>query len=337
MAAASRRSPLPPASSSPDTGQPLRLPPPASRPPKPKTEPDPGRPAPPRPAPRFAKQLPWRRPRRPGPPAAPVCTPQDVLAGTANPQLIEAADVIRCSVHVRLPGHDAPPDPPSLRDAVRLPLHRADPVRRVVAYRGRRSVVSMHYTHTNCELLLCESMAEVAVLTSLDQAATVVGLATQPFLLTLQPAAGGRAVRHVPDLLALLDDGSYLLVDVTGPLGLRSGRARWAWALTAAACRTVPGIRYCVATGLPAAYNTNLRWMSGCARPGWAPPAAIGRLVASGGGPWTIADLLDEFTAVGRLWEPIALTAVGRLLWQGRLTADLTRPLRDDTVVEAVT
>lgn len=74
----------------------------------------------------------------------------------------------------------------------------------------------------------------------------------------------------------------------------------------------------------------NLRWLAGYRRPFVRVAGTAERLLHSAADPTPLLQLAES---VG---DPIAvLPTLFHLLWSGGLSIDLSRPLRDDTVVRA--
>ncbi|MFG2803576.1 TnsA-like heteromeric transposase endonuclease subunit [Streptomyces pseudovenezuelae] len=219
----------------------------------------------------------------------------------------------------------------------RLPLSRASevefeaglPVRAFPSYRGQRHFPGLHWAATTGGHVGFESWLERDHVMLLDFAPEVTGLLSQPFWLFWEDERGKR-VSHAPDYFARFEDGRGLVVDCR-PLDRIDVRSAVKFEATRAACMNA-GWGYRVVGEVDAVRMTNVRWLAGYRHPrhGVA-QGMVERLLALFSVP---SPLVGQASLAG---DPIAVLPMAfHLLWQGRLGADLSRPLSDTTLVSRV-
>jgi len=162
----------------------------------------------------------------------------------------------------------------------------------------------------------------------LDFDPSVVGISSQPFWLHWTDAAG-TTVSHAPDFFARRRDGSAVVVDCR-PVERRKPRDVAKFDATARAC-ALAGWEYLLLGAVDALVTANLRWLAGYRHPRHRLPEIAQLLRHAFSTP---APLLAGGQAAG---DPIAvLPVLFHLLWCQELSADLSTPLHQDTVVTLV-
>jgi len=213
-----------------------------------------------------------------------------------------------------------------VRDLASMRTAGSRPVRRFSWRTGQRHRPGLQYLVSTGRHHGFESVAEQRLLLVLDFAGAVLDVLAQPFRLRYATRIGWE--EHIPDFLALTEDGE-LLVDVRpgDRIGERD-RVRFAAAAeTALAC----GWRYVVVTGWRPHVLSNVDTLSAQRRP-LSDPLGVQRelLAAAGGAPIAFGDLV-AVTALPAVARAHAL----HLIWHRRLAIDLAVPLGDDTPVWA--
>ena len=204
-----------------------------------------------------------------------------------------------------------------------VPLEQGLPVRRFTCRKGQRHLSELWWStggHVGFE-----SWLERDQVLHLDFDPSVVGIASQPFWLHWT-AEAGTTVTHAPDFFARRRDGSAVVVDCR-PVERRKPRDVAKFDATARAC-ALAGWEYRLLGAADALVTANLRWLAGYRHPRHRLPeiALLLRHVFS-----TPAPLLAGGQAAG---DPIAvLPVLFHLLWCQELSADLSTPLHQDTVV----
>ncbi|HWJ65126.1 MAG TPA: TnsA-like heteromeric transposase endonuclease subunit [Nocardioides sp.] len=169
--------------------------------------------------------------------------------------------------------------------------------------------------------LMLESGLEHDLVRVLDRDPDVTWIVPQPLQLEW---GAGRNRKHVPDLLAAGPNGSVTVWDVKTATATASARFDIARQLTEQACASV-GWKYAVFTGLPAVHRHNLLWLHAYrSRPAWA-DRWEGELLAAASDGTTLGELVG--------CEPGRTSLTWHLIWAGRLSVDLTRPLTSTTRV----
>ena len=218
---------------------------------------------------------------------------------------------------------------------VRCPLSRAvdtafedvAPVREFPSYRGQRHFPGLYWAASTDRHVGFESWLERDHAILLDFDPQVRAFASQPFWLHWRDAASGRARTHAPDFFVRLADGVGLVIDCR-PADRVDERSAAAFTATRHACELV-GWKYRLVGEIDPVRVANLRWLAGYRHGRYGCGPATVAAVRSAF--WNAAPLVTQAAEVG---DPIAvLPVVFHLLWQGLLTADLSRPLSDHTLV----
>ena len=215
-----------------------------------------------------------------------------------------------------------------LAQAWAVPLEQGMPVRRFTSRKGQRHLSGLWWSATTGGHVGFESWLERDSLLHLDFDASLVGIASQPFWLQWTDAAG-TTVSHAPDFFARRADGSAVVVDCR-PVERRKPRDVAKFDATARACALV-GWEYRLLGRLDQIVTSNVRWLAGYrhARHRLPEIAQLLRHAFS-----TPTPLLAGGQTAG---DPIAvLPTLFHLLWCGELSADLSAPLHQDTVVTLV-
>lgn len=201
----------------------------------------------------------------------------------------------------------------------------APPVREFASYRGQRHFPGLYWSASMGRHVGFESWLERDHAILLDFEPQVVGYASQPFWLYWRETSTGRRLSHAPDFFARLADGTGVVVDCR-PVELMD-RSAASFAAMRRACDLV-GWVYRLVGEIDAVRVANLRWLAGYRHPRFGEPATCAAVLSVF---WTPAPLLAQAGEVG---DPIAvLPVLFHLLWRGQLTADLSRPLSDRTLV----
>lgn len=199
------------------------------------------------------------------------------------------------------------------------------PVRRHRPRKGQRHLGGLWWCATTAGHVGFESWLERDNVMLLDFDPAVVGIAAQPFWLSWPNDAGLRTW-HAPDFFARRIDGTALVVDCR-PVERRRPQDLAKFAVTERACAWL-GWEYRLVAGLDPVLLGNLRWLSGYRHPRNDVPAVVVSLLEVFATP---TPLLAGAEAVG---DPIAvLPALFHLLWRQVLSADLSRPLGEATLV----
>jgi hypothetical protein len=205
-----------------------------------------------------------------------------------------------------------------LAEATAVAFEEGHPVRGFPSYRGQRHFPGLYWAATTGGHVGFESWLERDHAMLLDFAPEVTGLLSQPFWLFWEDERGKR-VSHAPDYFARFEDGRGLVVDCR-PLDRIDSRSAAKFATARTACASV-GWGYRVVGEVDAARMANVRWLAGYRHPRHGAAAGlIERLLALFSAP---SPLVGQSGLMG---DPIAvLPVVFHLLWQGQLSADLSR------------
>jgi hypothetical protein len=215
-----------------------------------------------------------------------------------------------------------------LENADAIDFGQSRPFRKPPAYRGQRNFPGWWWSATTRSHVAYESWLERHHLMEADRDARVTGIAGQPFELTWPRGKGKRPAGHVPDFLFRTLDGRAIVTDCR-PVKRSDEDFRYKAAVTAAACRVI-GWEFRLAGEPDPVWAANLRWLAGYRHPRFGDEHLEAVLLDL----FTEARLLGE-TAV-QVGDPIRVRPVlFHLLWRGCLTADLSRPLGDSTILVA--
>lgn len=147
----------------------------------------------------------------------------------------------------------------------------------------------------------------------------------QPFEL-IWPV-GKKQARHVPDLFCRMLGGQVVVTDCR-PVGRADEKFRRKAAVTAAACSHI-GWDYRLVGEPDPVWAANLRWLAGYRHPRFGDEHLEGLLVS-------LFASAQPLSAARQAGDPIRVRPVlFHLLWRGRLSADLGRPLGETTILTA--
>jgi hypothetical protein len=212
-----------------------------------------------------------------------------------------------------------------LSDAWVVPFESGVPVRRITSRQGQRHLSGLWWCATTGGHVGFESWLERDHVMLLDFDPAVVGIASQPFWLSWTDECGSR-LRHAPDYFTRRADGSAVVVDCR-PVERRKARDVAKFEATAAACGRI-GWQYRLVGGLDRITVSNVRWLAGYRHPRHDLPAVAPLLREVFATP---TPLMAGAEAVG---NPIGvLPVLFHLLWRHELTADLSTPLHQGTLV----
>jgi hypothetical protein len=212
-----------------------------------------------------------------------------------------------------------------LAEAAAVRFEQAMPVRRFPARRGQRHLSGLWWSATTGGHVGFESWLERDHLMALDFDPAVTGIVSQPFWLYWADEAGGR-VSHAPDYFARRADSPAVVVDCR-PAERRKPADMEKFEATARAC-ALAGWDYELRGAPDPVLTGNLRWLAGYRHCRHAVPATAEALREVFAVP---APLMAGAEAAG---DPFAtLPVLFCLLWRGVLTADLSVPLGERTLV----
>lgn len=213
----------------------------------------------------------------------------------------------------------------ALEDADEVDFGRARPFRKPPAYRRQRNFPGWWWSVTTRSHVVYESWLERHHLIEADRDPRVTGIAGQPFALTWP--SGKRMVQHVPDIFCRTFDGGGVVTDCRAVE--KADEFRYRCSVTAAACQVV-GWDFRLVGEPDPVWAANLRWLAGYRHPRFAAPDLEEQLVSSLTQPRPLAEV------AGQIGDPIrVLPVVLNLLWLGRLSGDLSRPLGSGTILIA--
>jgi len=201
----------------------------------------------------------------------------------------------------------------------------AKPLRKPPAYRGQRDFPGWWWSATTRSHVLYDSWLERHYIIEADRDARVTGIAGQPFALTW-PSGKRRDSAHFPDLFCHSVDGGGIVTDCR-PVERSDDDFRYKCAVTAAACQ-VAGWEFRLVGEPDPVWAANLRWIAGYRHPRFADPGIEDLLAAAFAQPGSLAETARQ------AGDPIrVLPVLFHLLWRGRLTGDLSRPLGYGTIL----
>ncbi len=202
----------------------------------------------------------------------------------------------------------------SLREYATVRFERVAAVRAFPTFRGQRNFPGSWWWATTGTHVGFESWLERDHVMLADFDPEVVGLASQPFWLTL--SCGGRTRRHAPDFFARLADGTGVVVDVRAEERIKGEDAE-VFAATAAACKAV-GWDYRRVGTVDPVLAANVRWLAGYRHRRNFEAGHATRLIALCAEGRVLAEVAEE---VGERLS--VLPVLFHLLWTGVLRADL--------------
>ncbi len=216
----------------------------------------------------------------------------------------------------------------ALHEAGTIDFGRTQVFREPPAYRGQRNFPGWWWSVTTRSHVAYESWLERHHVIEADRDARVTGIAGRPFALTWP--SGKRQVKHIPDLFCRMFDGGSAITDCR-PVSKTDADFRHKCAVTAAACQ-VAGWEFRLVGEPDPVWAANLRWLAGYRHPRFADPGLEELLVTAFAQPKPLAEAAKQGGDSIRV-----LPVLFHLLWLGRLTGDLSRPLGTGTVLAAST
>ncbi|MET8698289.1 TnsA-like heteromeric transposase endonuclease subunit [Kitasatospora sp. NPDC004723] len=210
-------------------------------------------------------------------------------------------------------------------DATKVRFEDGRPVRDIPSYADQKHTPGKLWFATSDRFLEYESYLESKWMKLLDFDPEVANVAAQPF--ELEGRDQGGVWRHTPDLFARLRDGSVQLLDVkpdrfTDRLDVARQRQR------TAAVSEAMGWQYAMVGEPDPLRWASVKWLAGYRRPSTAADELAAPLLELAADPVAIGDLLAFQPA-----PDIARAVVYHLMWHHRLAFDITKPLRDHTLV----
>jgi hypothetical protein len=213
----------------------------------------------------------------------------------------------------------------ALEDAAGFDFGLAKAFRKPPAYRGQRNFPGWWWSATTRSHVLYESWLERHHVIEADRDARVVAISGQPFELTWPE--GKKQGRHVPDLFCRMLEGQAVVTDCR-PVKKADERFRRKAAVTAAACSHI-GWDYRMVGEPDPVWAANLRWLAGYRHPRFGDEHLEELLVS-------LFASEQPLSAARDAGDPIRVRPVlFHLLWRGRLSADLGRPLGETTILTA--
>lgn len=214
----------------------------------------------------------------------------------------------------------------ALEEAGAIDFGQTRSFRQPPAYRRQRNFPGWWWSATTRLHVVYESWLERHHIIEADRDARVTGIAGQPFGLTWP--AGRRQALHVPDIFCRTFDGRGAVTDCRA-VDKTDGDFLHNYAVTAAACQVI-GWDFRLVGEPDPVWAANLRWLAGYRHPRFADPDLEQRLAAALAEPRSLAE------AARQAGDPIrVMPALFHLLWLGRLTGDLSRPLGYGTILAA--
>jgi hypothetical protein len=213
----------------------------------------------------------------------------------------------------------------TLEDAAGVDFGLAKAFRKPPAYRGQRNFPGWWWSATTRSHVLYESWLERHHVIEADRDARVAAISGQPFELTWP--VGKKQARHVPDLFCRMLEGQVVVTDCR-PVSKADEKFRHKAAVTAAACSHI-GWDYRLVGEPGPVWAANLRWLAGYRHPRFGDEHLEELLVS-------LFASAQPLSAARQVGDPIRVRPVlFHLLWRGRLSADLGRPLGETTILTA--
>ncbi|MFF8593913.1 TnsA-like heteromeric transposase endonuclease subunit [Streptomyces sp. NPDC015220] len=206
------------------------------------------------------------------------------------------------------------------------------PWRQVRSAKGHKHHPGEYASATTRGLVVYESRLELARLLLADFDPQVVRIFAQPC--RLRARVGGRWRLHVPDFLLMLEDGNVRVVNVKPADRLLDPEIAEALAWPGDLVEG-HGWQYEIWSGADPVLLANVRFLAAYRRAGVVPDEDIAQAweVVQDGDPLTVA---ERRLAAGRPVEDVR-PAVLALVWSGRLSVDLSRPIDGDSVLRRAT
>nr|WP_240895380.1 TnsA-like heteromeric transposase endonuclease subunit [Kineococcus siccus] len=221
-------------------------------------------------------------------------------------------------------------------DAGDIAFEVVAPVRAFPTWPHKRSYDGWWWAATTGRSIGYESWLERDHLMLFDHDPDVTGIASQPFWIMFEDAAGavrgdeGRVSRgpsHAPDFFLRLRDGSGVVVDVR-PLARLDAATEQVFDRTKRLCQQL-GWQYRVCTDLDVVHARNVRWLAGYRHPRFGTdPAMVAALSDTFRSPLPLADGLRA-CGDGLQWPAVLY----HLLWRQVLTYEQYLPLSDTSLI----
>jgi hypothetical protein len=204
----------------------------------------------------------------------------------------------------------------------------AVPWRMTRSARGQAHYPGYFWSATMGAHVIYESRLELARLLLADFDHDVTAIAAQPFL--LRASVSGCVRRHVPDFLLVHADQTVRVVNVKPAARMADPAVAEALAWPGELFEA-RGWGHEVWTGADPVFLANVRFLAGYRRPGMPAHAVTAAVLGEIQPGERLGGLLDRLE---HAWlRPAANAAVLRLLWQRRVSTDLSRPLDADSVL----
>lgn len=205
---------------------------------------------------------------------------------------------------------------------------RGTPVRTFPTYKGQRNYPGLLWTATTQSLVGYESLLECDRLWLADFDPDVRWVASQPFWVSGRDGAVLR--RHVPDFMVETTKG-YTVIDVKPADLLAEPEVADVMTWTGRLC-SAKGWAYEVWSGADRVLLRNVRFLAAGRRPELADEQVLGKVAVAGSVGMTLA----QAEAAARVDAMAARSASLSLLWSGRWTTDLSRPLTAQSLLTGV-
>ncbi len=214
--------------------------------------------------------------------------------------------------------------------AVAVRFEQLQPVAAFPVVPGRRWGPGWWWSATTGGHVPHGSQAMCMQLMLLDRDPQVVGLSARPVRLIWRDPDSRRTLTWVPQVFARYADGRALLADCPATAEPAAGRAARADAVLEAACAAA-GFTYRRLVPPDAVVAANVRWLAGYRHPRHRDAGGLEQAVLEAfAAP---RPLMAGAAAAGEVLT--ALPVLYHALWSGRLSADLSRPLGEHTLVSA--
>jgi hypothetical protein len=214
----------------------------------------------------------------------------------------------------------------ALEDAAAIDFGRVRAFRNPPAYRGQRNFPGWWWSATTRSHVVYESWLVRHHIIEADRDIRMTRIIGKPFELTWPVEK--KQVRHVPDLFCRMLDGGGVVTDRRQVSKAGQG-SRNKSAITSAACSVI-GWDFRIAAEPDPVWAANLRWLAGYRHPRFADQRLEVMLLELFACPRPLGE------AARQAGDPIRVQPVlFHLLWRGRLSADLGRPLGETTLLTA--
>jgi hypothetical protein len=201
---------------------------------------------------------------------------------------------------------------------------RALPFRRFSSYAGMRHYPGWWWSSTNRDLVGYESLLERDCVVEADFDPEVTRIVSQPFRLSSTRGLAGR--HRVPDYLLLDCEGRCTVVDVKPARMLGDPKVAQSLSWTGQALADL-GRKYRIWASTGPVRARNLRLVSHVGRHAAADDDTVSACLEAAKQPTTVGALIDVVAGGSGQPASVVRSQVYRLLWIGRLQADLLRPL----------